>query len=568
MLLYCVICPPAAVLINVAFWPLWRERPVLALGAAVLSMALLCAGILLLDEQGQESSAGMLMGSSVLLTAGWMFYWHVGPLPLISGPASAVGTILAAWAMFRYQYSPHERRVANRLFIALICFFLIAEIFSAVVSWPLWNGYLASAWWPTLVPDKGLFTAVTDVVLCAGIGFAVAYMLLWIARWRRSRGISRALALPVAVAASVTCGATLAELAADAASAGPGVMNFIYTIEAYLDIGVPVAFVVSVLRRRFTRARIADLLLRLRGPERVSSMTEALRDVLEDSTLEVVGWAPGTRPADADAGPAAGLVGHGRLSLPVTASSGERLAVILADSSLSASDDLVRAAVAATSFALENSQLEAALADQLREVRESRMRIIQAGIAERRRLERDLHDGIQQGLQGLQIMLAAAEADVADQKASAFIGRIGSELAVVIEELRDLAHGVHPGALSQVGLEQAVTTMAGRYTIPIDVDLPSGRFEDDAELTAYYVIAESITNAIRHARARRIRVHGEKSDGWMRVTVTDDGQGGASADVGSGIGGIFNRVRGIGGDAELRSPPGHGTEIRVEIPCA
>ena len=567
MLLYCVICPPAAVLINVAFWPLWRERPVLALGAAVLSMALLCAGILLLDEQGQESSAGMLMGSSVLLTAGWMFYWHVGPLPLISGPASAVGTILAAWAMFRYQYSPHERRVANRLFIALICFFLIAEIFSAVVSWPLWNGYLASAWWPTLVPDKGLFTAVTDVVLCAGIGFAVAYMLLWIARWRRSRGISRALALPVAVAASITCGATLAELAADAASAGPGVMNFIYTIEAYLDIGVPVAFVVSVLRRRFTRARIADLLLRLRGPERVSSMTEALRDVLEDSTLEVVGWAPGTRPADADAGPAAGPVGHGRLSLPVTASSGERLAVILADSSLSASDDLVRAAVAATSFALENSQLEAALADQLREVRESRMRIIQAGIAERRRLERDLHDGIQQGLQGLQIMLAAAEADVADQKASAFIGRIGSELAVVIEELRDLAHGVHPGALSQVGLEQAVTTMAGRYTIPIDVDLPSGRFEDDAELTAYYVIAESITNAIRHARARRIRVHGEKSDGWMRVTVTDDGQGGASVDVGSGIGGIFDRVRGIGGDAELRSPPGHGTEIRVEIPC-
>lgn len=571
VLLYSVICPPAAVLIDVALWPLWREKPLLALGNAILSMALLCAGILLLDEQGQQSSAGMLMGSSVLLTAGWLSYWRVGPLPLISNLASPVGTILAGWAMFRYQNSPRQRRISDRLFTAMICFFLAGAVFCALVSLPHWSNYPETAWWPALFPDKGLFVAASLALDCAGIGFAVTYMLLWIARWKHSRGISRALALPVAVAASITCAATIVELAADTVSAGPHVMDFIYTVEAYLDIGVPAAFVVSVLRRRFTRARIADLLLRLHGPERVSSMTGALRDVLEDPTLQVVGWAPGTRPDDADAGRAAGTAEGGRLRLPVTGSSGEPLAVILADPSLSASDDLVRAAVAASSFALENAQLEAALADQLQEVRESRLRIIQAGIAERRRLERDLHDGIQQGLQGLQIMLAAAEADVADvagREASAFIGRIGSELAVVIEELRDLAHGVHPGALSQVGLEQAVTTMAGRYTIPIDVDLPSGRFTDDAELTAYYVIAESITNAIRYARARQIQVHGVKSGGWLRVIVSDDGQGGASIDAGTGIRGIFDRVRGIGGDAELHSPPGHGTEIRVEIPCA
>ncbi len=140
----------------------------------------------------------------------------------------------------------------------------------------------------------------------------------------------------------------------------------------------------------------------------------------------------------------------------------------------------MRAAVAASSFALENAQLEAVLADQLQEVRESRRRIIQAGIVERRRLEHDLHDGIQQGLQGLHVMLAAAEADTADEVSRAFIGRIGKELALVIEELRDLAHGVHPGVLSQVGLAEAVRTMAGRYTVAIDVDLPPGRFGEDA----------------------------------------------------------------------------------------
>ena len=155
---------------------------------------------------------------------------------------------------------------------------------------------------------------------------------------------------------------------------------------------------------------------------------------------------------------------------------------------------------------------------------------------------------------GQQVVIAARTAD--------------ELLALVIEELRDLAHGVHPGVLSQVGLAEAVRTMAGRYTVAIDVDLPAGRFGDDCELTAYYVIAESITNAIKHARAGRISVQGEKCDHWLRVTVSDDGRGGASADAGTGIRGILDRVSGIGGDAELHSPPGQGTEIRVRIPCA
>ena len=256
------------------------------------------------------------------------------------------------------------------------------------------------------------------------------------------------------------------------------------------------------------------------------------------------------------------------LSLPITSSSGEQLAVIVADPSLSANDDLVRAAIAASSFALENAQLEAALREQLQEVRDSRLRIIQAGITERRRLERDLHDGTQQRLLALKIMLAAAESDTTDHKAQAIIGRVRSELAQVLEELRDLAHGLHPAALSQVGLDEAIKSMAERYMVPIDVSLPPGRFGESAELTAYYLIAESITNAIKHARARRITVHGEKSGSFLQVTVSDDGQGGASAAAGTGIRGVIDRVRGVGGDAELDSPVGHGTKIRAQIPCA
>jgi signal transduction histidine kinase len=575
VLLYCAICPPAAALLYLAFLPMWEGRPLLALGSAALSVALLTAGILLLDEPGQHGSASMLIASSALLAIGWLNIWRAGPLPLISVPASPAGTLLAAWAMFRYRSSPRERQASNWYFTAMTSFILAGELLRVVVSVPQWYDFPATAWWPTLAADHGLFNGVTEVLECAGVGFTVSYMILWLSRWTRSHGIARRLALPVATAASISCVIIIVELVAALLSAGPHVTNVIYTVEAYLEITVPAAFVVSVLRRRFTRARIADLLLRLRGPERVSSVTDALRDVLEDPALEVIGGAPGARREGAGRGLAAaaaaeppGAADDGRLRLRVTASSGEELAVILADPSLSASDDLVRAAVAATSFALENAQLEAALADQLQEVRESRRRIIHAGIAERRRLERDLHDGIQQGLQGLHVMLAAAEADTTDDGSRAFVGRIGKELALVIDELRDLAHGVHPGVLSQVGLAEAVRTMAGRYTVAIDVDLPPGRFGEDCELTAYYVIAESITNAIKHARASLIAVQGDRSGDWLLVSVGDDGRGGASAPAGMGISGIFDRVQGIGGEAELHSPPGRGTTIRVRIPCA
>jgi signal transduction histidine kinase len=566
VLLHCMICPPAAVAVYAAFWPMWRDRPLLALGSLLLSMGLLCVGVLLLEEPGQHGSAAMLMASSALLTAGWLNIWNAGPLPLVSVLASSTGTIIAAWAMFRYQSTPRVRRVSNRYFTAMLAFILAGQSVEIVTARPQWYGFTAATWWPTLAASRGTYGAARDVVACAGVVFAVSYMVLWLARWRRSHGIARRLALPVALAASLSCLIIITELAASIAAVDEHAMNVIYTVEAYLEIAVPGAFALSVAQRRFTRARITDLLLRLRGPERVSEITGALRDVLEDPTLEVVGWSP---PAAAPSpSPAPDEEGNGRrLSLPVTASSGERLAVIVADPALSASDDLVRAAVAATSLALENAQLEAALAEQLREVRESRLRIIHAGMAERRRLEQDLHDGIQQGLQGLHVMLGAAESDAADPASAAFIGRIGGELAQVIGELRDLAHGVHPGVLSQVGLAEAVRTMAGRYTVAIDVDLPAGRFGDDTELTAYYLIAESITNAIKHAGAARITVRGEKSGGWLRITVSDDGKGGAAAEAGTGISGILDRVRGIGGDAELDSPPGQGTEIRARVPC-
>jgi signal transduction histidine kinase len=570
LVLYTTLFPAGAALTTLAYWPLLQHRVVLALGSEYLSLALLAAGILLLDEPAQQRPALMLIASSALLTAGWLNEWRVGPLPLISVPASPLGTVLASWAMFRYPYSPAEMRSGRRFFTGALAWLAVGECACIALSRPRWNGFSAAAWWPTLLASRPLFAIATGIVNVGYIVFSAVYVLLWVRRWRRSRGISRRLALPIAVAAITAAAATMAELIATSLGASKATFGFILTVEAYVQIGVPAAFLISVLRRRFARTRIVELLLRLRGPTRAASVTDALRSAFEDPGLEILDWAPGTELFAGDVGspPVPPGDGAGRLRLPITSSSGQQLAVVLADPSLSANDDLVRAAIAASSFALENAQLQAALRAQLQETRDSRLRIIEAGVSERRRLERDLHDGTQQRLLALKIMLAAAESDETDQGTRALIARIRSELGLVVDELRDLANGIHPAVLSQVGLDQAIKSMAERYTVPIDVSIPPGRFPDTAELTAYFVIAESVTNSVKHARARRIGVRGDWASGFLRVEITDDGQGGACADAGTGIRGIIDRVRGIGGDLVLDSPPGAGTRIEARIPCA
>ena len=548
------VFPLAAALTTLAVWPVWQSHPILALGSEFLALALVASGVLLVEEPAQQGTAIMLIVAGALLTAGWVNGWKAGPLPLISLPASPLGIILAGWAMFRYPHMPAEVRRDRRFFLTIVVWYVVGEIAVIVLSRPAWNGFPAAAWWPTVHDDMPLFTALSRIVPLGGIAFAVVYVGLWLRRWRNARGIARRLATPIAVASSVVCLATIVELIAAATAASAQTMDQIYTVEVFLQLGVPLAFVVSVMRRRYARTRIVGLLLHLQGPARLPSVTSALRSVFEDPDLEIVDP------------PAAG--GGERLRLPIRSNSGEPLAVVLADPSLSPHDDLVRAALTASSFALENAQLEEALRAQLQEVRESRLRIIEAGLAERRRLERDLHDGTQQRLLGLKIMLGAAEADIDDSATRAVIGRIRSELATVLDELRDLAHGLHPAVLSQVGLAGAVQSLAERYTMPIEIDLPAGHFAESAELTAYFVIAESITNAIKHADGREITVTGTRASGWLRIEIADDGKGGASVSAGTGISGIIDRVRGVGGDVSLESPAGLGTRIKVSIPCA
>jgi len=199
----------------------------------------------------------------------------------------------------------------------------------------------------------------------------------------------------------------------------------------------------------------------------------------------------------------------------------------------------------------------------------SRARIVQAGDAERRRLERNLHDGAQQRLVTLAVRLRIAENRLTEDPAAAaeLIAEACDELALGLEELRELARGIHPAVLTDHGLTAAVEALAGRATVPVEVNgLPRERLPEPIEVAAFYVISESLANVAKYAAASRARIDLARDDGLLVVEVADDGVGGADADAGSGLRGLADRVEALGGRLRVSSERGHGTTVRAELP--
>jgi signal transduction histidine kinase len=214
--------------------------------------------------------------------------------------------------------------------------------------------------------------------------------------------------------------------------------------------------------------------------------------------------------------------------------------------------------------AIANAEAQAALAA-------SRARIVVATDGARQRIESDLHEGVLQRLVSLAGQIRAARAAVPPAAAAltAELDRVSAEIGGVLDELREIARGLHPSALADGGLRPALKTLARRSAVPVHLDVQvDGRLPDQVELAAYYVIAEALTNAAKHAGAAEVRVQVESGEGLLRVCVRDDGRGGADPTSGSGLVGLTDRVEALGGELELLSPPGAGTSVRVVLPFA
>lgn len=327
----------------------------------------------------------------------------------------------------------------------------------------------------------------------------------------------------------------------------------------------------------FFLARTADerLVLALAGlgaggPE--TTVRDALRRVLGDPNLEIVytqvgsggGWITGLGEETGRPAPAS------RRAFTPIDRDGKPVAGLVHDPGLLRHPRRLQAAVDAASLALDNERLKAQLRAELLEVRASRSRVIDAGDRELQRVERNLHDGAQQRLVGLALMFRLASRRAAgDPEMTALLDDAARELSDAIAELRELTRGIHPAIVDDTGLRGALESLAERPGLPVEleVDLP-GTLPEVVKVAAYYLVAETLTNANKHANAARVAVHAHTRDGVLHVTVSDDGAGGATPSPRSGLQGLADRIGALGGTFEIDSPPGSGTAVTADIPLA
>ena len=249
---------------------------------------------------------------------------------------------------------------------------------------------------------------------------------------------------------------------------------------------------------------------------------------------------------------------------------GRHVAALLHDRALGDERRLLEAVGAAAGMSLENARLQAELRARVEELSGSRARVIEAGQRERQRLERNLHDGAQQRLIALSLRLSMLEKRLPEEPTLKHeLDTARHEIALSLEELRDVARGIHPAVLSGHGLSVAVESLAASAPLPVQLTLQvPGRLPEQVEVAAYYVVSESLANVAKHARAASATVSLERQRGTLVVEVVDDGVGGADTELGSGLRGLADRVEALDGRLRVWTPDGGGTRVQAEIPCA
>ena len=328
-------------------------------------------------------------------------------------------------------------------------------------------------------------------------------------------------------------------------------------------LALPFAYLAGLLRTRYARAgRVSELLGALSSR---AALRDTVAEALGDPSLRLVYWTG--RWVDRDGKP----VELPEAGVTQVERDGERIGAIVHDPQLDDDPELVNAVAAAAALAIENERLEAELRARVAELQESRTKLIEVSMAERRSLERDLHDGAQQRLVALSVQVGLAKRKLhADPAAAeALLDRAGDELRLALEELRELARGIHPAILTDRGLSPALQALIDRAPLDVELaDAPAERLPAPIEAAAYFVVAESLTNIAKYAGAQHASVLVQRQNGHAVVEVRDDGIGGADPEAGTGLRGLAERLTIIDGRLEVVSPPGEGTLIRAEIPCA
>jgi signal transduction histidine kinase len=407
------------------------------------------------------------------------------------------------------------------------------------------------------------------VIVVWGFLAAAAIALLIRKLWRATPRARRILAPLLLAAITVALRAVFESVFTFVERPSAILYDYLFWWQIGAFIALPLALLAGLLRARLARASVGDLVLELeRTPPQ--GIRDALARALDDPTLEVRFWLPERKGFVDSEGRGVDLPADGNRTVTRLEHEGEPLAALVHDPSLLDEPKLVEAAGAAARLALENARLHAETRAQLEEVRESRVRIVTTADEERRRIERDIHDGAQQRLVALALQLRSAQRrlrDESDPEVDRLLAAAVDELQVAVEELRELARGVHPAILTEDGLAAALESLISRTPFPVEFEAEEERLPAQVEATAYFVACEALANVVKHSGASTARISARRRNGLLVIEVEDDGIGGASADNGSGLRGLTDRVEALGGRLRVETPTGGGTRVVGEIPC-
>lgn len=552
-----------------------------ALGLAAIALGSVESAILIAGPRRSPLS-GLEM--SLSLVAAWSFIGsglvarmrrpenRTGPLMMLVGVTFLAGLLDGAEASVLHTLGAWIRPLHLAVFVYLLLAFptgrLQGHVARAVVIATFVDlAILYHA--PLVIGQDGLGGALEDASYAIGAVAFLAAGAVLVGRWSAGTRAWRRTVGPLLWPGALTLAALSYFNVSSYLSQSVGLVPTWAFRIAFA--AMPFAFLAVLLRLRLARASVAELVVELDETHATGALRDALARALGDPTLTVAYWLPDEqRYVDLDGRPVR-LPGAGEsLMTTVVEHDGVRIAALVHDAALGEDPGLVRAVSAAAALALDNERLQAELRAHLDELKASRARIVMAADLERRRIQRNLHDGTQQRLTSIAMAIALAESKLSSdpKTAMANLRQAKKVLAAALTELRDLSQGIHPAFLTERGLGPALEDLA--YTAPLPVTVVAdlnGRLPEQVEAGAYYVVAEGLANVAKHAQATTAEVNLVRQGGRLIVRVRDDGIGGANPNRGTGLRGLADRVQALGGSLQVESNAGNGTELRVTIPC-
>jgi signal transduction histidine kinase len=502
--------------------------------ALLLELGAIAAAASELDEA--LGRAGLQLGFTV-------HYWAV---------------VLLGWFFLRYP----DQVIRDRWHRWLLGWLAVWGVLGWAIDSVLWDptrvGSAEPNDWVTIGNWNGLRDQVQLWSVWATTLGLLATVVAMVQRWAAAKGLDR-----VAVRSVAAVGILLALVVAVTEW-----LYWIYSRYVVADLpnlgrvreaalGIAVATVLfEALRRRSASVAVVDALFG--AGDDTSRVLAVLRRAFADPAL-TVNLEDATAPAD------------GRVALPLLGRDGEQIGVVDTDATAMRDPAWSRTVLAAAGVVIENARLHDSVLESLAEVRTSRARLVEAGLDERRRVERDLHDGAQQHLLAVASSLGRLELVDDDAARTRALEDAKSQLATALAELRNLARGIYPPVLNQAGLGAALRTLSDTTLVPVRVEIDASaerRYRSAVESTAWFVACEAVANAVKHADATCVSVTLGSDSDFVRLRVSDDGCGGATAADGGGLAGLLDRVRALGGDLDVRSETGVGTVVTAAIPVS